>query len=368
MFFLLLACQSSPETTDKKPHTAAPLDFQSAINSREKHNKGYGGVSLGVWSPPSAWLYQGSAGDAWVDGPEMTPDATFEIASITKTFTAVAIIQLAEEGRLSLDDPMNDYLPELMTGLLVVNGQDEGPNITLRQLLQHTSGLPDYWADPPFVEPGVNSFLRAFMADTQRVWEPLELIDYARDLNPIGRPGEVWHYSDTNYVLLGLLLEKLEGKPYDVVIRDRILTPLNLSDTYLSYHETATSDKTESHRYEFHEDLYQVPRQSADWAGGGLVSSQQDLALFLGGMADGTLLSAARLDEMLEDVPIGYPDYSYGLGLFLIDFGAHKKVWGHEGHGGAFAYWWPDSSEAIVGTVNQTETDWVPLGAAVVAD
>ena len=91
------------------------------------------------------------------------------------------------------------------------------------------------------------------------------------------------------------------------------------------------------------------------FAGGGLVSSQQDLAVFLGGMADGTLLSAASLDEMLDDVPIGYPDYSYGLGLFLIDFGAHKKVWGHEGHGGAFAYWWPDQSEAIVGTVNQTE-------------
>ena len=355
----LCACQPAPGTA---------LDLTDAVEGRAAQTDGFGGVSLGVHSAADdAWSFQGAAGQAWVDGPAMSADDTFEIASITKTFTAVAILRLVEQGKLALDDTLGARLPAYADGLLAIDGQDHGPEITVRQLLHQDSGLPDYWSDPPFVSRGTNAFLQAFNADPERVWTPAELIAAAAKLDPIGAPGEVWHYSDTNYVLLGLLLEAVEEKPYDAVIREQILAPLDLGDTWLTYHEQPTSGATESHRYEGTDDLFRVPRQGADWAGGGLVSSQRDLARFIEALAGGAVFDDdATLAAMLEVQPTGQADVTYGLGVFGVDLGADGTLWGHDGYGGSFAYTWPEQGLTMVGTVNQTDVDWWPLALATV--
>jgi D-alanyl-D-alanine carboxypeptidase len=96
----------------------------------------------------------------------------------------------------------------------------------LRQLLAHTAGLPDYWNDGPFGEDGLNDFQRDYVADPDRVFEPRGLIAYAKGLTPIARPGTQHHYSDTGYVLVGLVIEALAGVPYHKAMRDRVFTPL----------------------------------------------------------------------------------------------------------------------------------------------
>lgn len=347
-------CESAPVTT---------LDLMGAVEKRAAQTDGFGGVSLGVHSSAEdTWWFQGAAGHAWVGGPAMSADDTFEIASITKTFTAAATLRLVEQGRLSLDDTLGERLPNYADGLLVIDGHDYGPEITVKQLLHQDSGLPDYWADPPFVTRGTNAFLKAFNADPQRVWTPAELIAAAAKLDPIGAPGEVWHYSDTNYVLLGLLLQAAEKKPYDAVIREQILGPLGLGDTWLTYHEQPTSDATESHRFEGTDDLFRVPRQVADWAGGGLVSSQRDLAEFIEALARGDVFDDFdTLLALLEAQPTDEVDVTYGLGVFSVDLGADGYLWGHDGYGGSFVYTWPQRGLTMVGTVNQTDVDWWPM-------
>lgn len=315
------------------------------------HNHGHGGGLIRISGPQGVIL---TAADGHLAGPEsplMTPDTPFEIASITKAVTAATILRLVEQGRLTLDTTLAEALPR-ETGF--------PRTITIRQLLSHTSGLGNYWDDGKLDREGNNAFLRAFLADPDHSWLPDEILAYSRQL-PLRREGR-FHYSDTNYVLLGRIIERTTGRPLQRVYRDLIFEPLGMSDTWLTYQESPRG-ATPSHRYEGSEDLYGVPRQSADWAGGGLVSTARDLERFLRGLASGRLFRhAATLDIMRESVPVGEDGITYGLGLYRVDLGGGKgELWGHDGHGNSFAYYWPQRDITFTGTLNQTENDWWPL-------
>lgn len=340
--------------------------LQGSLDAAAHDNDGCGGVLLRVQRPDGELLWEGAAGQPW-RGSElaMDPSFTFEIASITKTFTAATTLLLVEQGSLELDAPLGRYLSEERTrGLLVVDGHDYGPEITLRQLLAQTSGLPDYWTDPPYVRGEINAFLRDFIADEDRLWEPEELIDYAADLDPISAPGGPFHYADTNYVLLGLVIEAVSGEPLHAVFRERLLAPLSLGATYLSYHEDPASTLVEAHRYEGRYDLYGKANQSADWAGGGLVSSAGDLGRFFGALATDTLFADPSTGEAMQSFgPTDWgDDVGYGLGLIAVSLdGDLGTLWGHEGYGGSFAYVWPEQELLLIGTVDQTEADPWPI-------
>jgi D-alanyl-D-alanine carboxypeptidase len=317
-------------------------------------NKGHGGGVVRIAGPHGA-ICEGAAGlTAGPGSAPMTPSTPFEIASITKTVTATVILQLVEEGRLSLDSRLGDLLPAKFS-------RGFNSSITVRQLLSHTSGLAHYWEDGPRDREGNNAFLRAFLAEPQRFWQPDDILDLARVL-PARRPGARFHYSDTNYVLLGLIVEQTTGKPLHAVFREKIFDPLGMKSTWLSYREKRRG-AAPSHRYEGTEDLDNVPRQSADWAGGGLVSTTQDLERFLRGLATGALFKKPdTLQVMLEGGPVGEPGISYGLGLYRVQLdGRLGEVWGHDGHGNSFAYYWPRRDITFTGTLNQTENDWWPL-------
>lgn len=331
-------------------------------------NGGYGGGILRVAEPSTGQVLVDASGDAWRNGPTMNPSDAFEIASITKTFTAATVLLLAEDGTVDLDDPIGAHLPLVVgMGLLEIGGVDYGPDLTLRQLLQHTAGLPDYWYDPPYVLPGVNAFLLEFLVDPNRTWTPLELLDHAAQLDPVGMPGGGFHYSDTGYVMLGLMIEELEGQPLHDVYRSRITGPLQMHDTWLPYHEVQPAGQVLSHRYEGTADLHNVPRQSADWAGGGLVSTAADLEIFVAALATGGLFAdPASWTEMTTAVPADEPDVYYGLGVYLVDLGPQGLWVGHEGYGEAWMWWWPQQHLAITGTLNQTTSYWWPLAFSII--
>jgi CubicO group peptidase (beta-lactamase class C family) len=325
---------------------------------------GYGGGIAQVHGSAEGTSDLVISGDAVRGGPPMELDSTFEIASVTKTFTAAAILVLDQQGALSIDQPAGDFVPDLTTGLEVIDGVDYGPRITLRQLLTQTSGLPDYWSDPPFVQGHVNAFLEAFLARPNRVWAPEELVAYAADLTPLGVPGSRWHYADTNYVILGRVLEEVRDEPLERVYRDLLFDPLALDTTYLTYHEDPPTDRLEAHRYEGRDDLYQVPRQSADWAGGGLVSSTDDLSTFIEALAAGRVVDEAHLAEMTTWVETSYgPSERYGMGLFWYDLGDAGQIWGHDGYGNAWMYWWPEQRVSLTGSLDQTYDydTWQPI-------
>lgn len=345
------------------------LELQGALDTIIALNSGFGGGVFRVASGELGLLWEGASGEAVNQGPPMVREASFEIASTSKAFTSAAMLLLVEEGSVGLDQQIGQLLPPAYTtGLLVIHGHDYTPEITVRQCLAHTAGLPDYWNDPPYVFPGVNAFLLDYLLDPSHFWSPEEILSYVPGLNPIFVPGTGWHYSDTGYVLAGLIIEAVTGKDLHTVYRERLFDPLGLDDTWLHWREAPPGTLDESHRYEGTWDMYTKRHQSADWAGGGLVSSTRDLEGFIRALADDTLFSDPNTkSEMTAWVATGTPGIQYGLGLFRVNLGFGKgEIWGHDGYGNSWMYYWPEKDVTFVGALNQTENDWWPLVMAAV--
>jgi len=317
-------------------------------------------------------LFLGSAGELVRNGAPMESSSNFEIASISKIFTATTCLLMCEDGLLDLDQSIVQYVPSsLVNGLLVINGHDYGPELTLRQLLSHTSGLPDYWSDPPFVIPGMNAFLWDYLKKTNRLWKHHEVFAYVDDLNPRFVPGTSWQYSDSNYVLAGMIIENVTGKTLEEVFQQRIYQALGIEDTWMRWFDQPPSTPpSQSHRYEGSSDLYSMKRNSADWAGGGLVSSCQDLEMIIDALARGKLFEKpSTIAAMKTWVLTGEVGVEYGLGLFRVDLGNQLGwVWGHEGYGSSWAFYYPTKDAIFTGTLNQTNSDFWPLLKAVAAE
>ncbi len=356
MLLLLLACQ--PHKADDSA-TDAMFD---ALTEAIAANGGYGGGVLRIETADGD-VVEGARGQVTVGGDDMEVEETFEVASITKIFTATVVLQLVEEGALSLDDTLGERLPAWSEDLLVVEGEDLTAGVTVAQLLNHTSGLADFWNDPPYVSALGNAFIEDFYADPEHFWTPEEILPYVVDLDPYAAPGEGFHYSDTNYVLLGLLVEDLTGQALHEAMAARIIEPLGMAETWMSFREDRGLPS--SHRYEEDSDMSEMTAWSADWASGGLISSTADLSLFLRGLLGGDLFDqASTLETMQTVVPTDWdPDVHYGLGLIRIDLDEDRALWGHDGYGGSFVYLDTADETLYSGTVNQTETDWWPVVA-----
>jgi D-alanyl-D-alanine carboxypeptidase len=305
-------------------------------------------------------LWQGLVSGS-TDGPRDPGRAVFEIASVTKTFTAALILLLAEEGALGLDQRIGELLPGETQRLLLVAGHDYGPEVTIRQALSHRSGLPDYWSELPGRRR--NAFLVHFADDRGRQWRPRELLGYVRGRPAMGRPGERFHYCDTGYALLGLVIERVTEATLEEAFRRRLFAPLGLRQTYLKYYQSPPSGAGECHRYEGHHDLFRDRRQTAEWGGGGLVSSVADLIRFINAIARGELFRCAQtFRTMTKWRATGVAGVEYGLGLFRVGLPNRRgHLWGHDGHGNAFMFHWPEKCLSIAGSLNQTENDWWEL-------
>jgi D-alanyl-D-alanine carboxypeptidase len=272
-------------------------------------------------------------------GRRMTAGDRVRIASVGKTYIATLVLQLVAEHRLRLSDSVARWLPGL-----VPNGR----HITLTELLNHTSGIYDYVDDP--------GFERAFTADPTRVWRPLELVRIAVAHPPLFRPGTRWNYSDTDYILLGLVIEAATRKPLGQQLQARIFTPLHLHATTFPYDSLALPQPY-AHGYEL------SPKGPADvtatspsiaWAAGEIVSTAGDVARFYSALLAGRLFPARLLREMLHTVP-AVPGFRYGLGIMRLPLPCGPVVWGHTGDFPGYttsAFTTRDDSRQVVILVN----------------
>jgi D-alanyl-D-alanine carboxypeptidase len=241
----------------------------------------------------------------------------FRVGSSTKSFVAAAVLQLAGEGKLALDDSVERWLP----GLVPNGGQ-----ITIRQLLNHTSGLADYAPEED------ETFIRRVLANRRKTWQPRELVAIATARQPLFAPGARWSYSNTGWILLGLIVEAASGNPLEAELQERIFAPLRLRAT--SFGTKARIAGRYAHGYSrvgarrrFDISVF---NQSWAWAAGAIVSTTHDLARFYRALLDGRVLHPDLLAEMKTTVPTPSPVQRYGLGLIRTRLPC-GVFWGHGG-------------------------------------
>ena len=241
----------------------------------------------------------------------MRPGDLFRVGSITKAFVATVVLQLVAEQKLALDDTVERWLPGLL---------QDGRRITLRQLLGHRSGLFDYGGD--------DKFLAAAFGNPARRWAPRELVAIASAHRPYFPPGAGWAYSNTNYVVVGLIVEAATHRPLAGELARRIFVPLGLRAT--RFDDAYRMAGPHAHGY-FLAPLLDVSdgRLSYVWAAGALVSNADDLARFFRALLGGRLVRADLLKAM--ETPVGRTsEFAYGLGLEKMP-GPCGVLWGHTG-------------------------------------
>ncbi|MEV6972388.1 serine hydrolase domain-containing protein [Kitasatospora sp. NPDC093806] len=256
-------------------------------------------------------------------GQPARADGRFRIGSVTKTFVSTVLLQLTEEGRFRLDDPIERHLPGLVPN---------GAAITVRQLLNHTSGLYDYLEDPQFLYHDEAS-LRVFLAKGRWTdYRPEQLVAAGVGHAPYFAPGQGWHYSNTNYILAGMLIHKLTGRSWQSEVERRIVKPLKLRDTVFPY-SSPRIPGPHAHGYvqlpEGPADVTLINPTVGDAAGNG-ISTTADLNRFHAALFGGKLLSAARLAEMTAVVPAPGIGAEYGLGVIRYELPC-GEAWGHTG-------------------------------------
>ena len=276
------------------------------------------------------------AGDRVYDSGDLRARDRFRAGSVTKTFVATVTLQLVADGRLKLDQPV-----------------PEAGGAPLRTLLDHTSGVFNHTEDPQVLEQG---FLKQ--------WQPRELIAISRAHPPYFAPGAGFHYSNTNYVILGLLIERVTGRPLERALQQRIIGPLGLRDT--SYDEGPRVRGVGPG----HGAGQDFTVQNTSWAGasGALVSTARDLARFYRALLGGRLLEPAQLAAMKTPAPVAG---GYGLGLFKVSTPCGEP-WGHNGMVPGYfaqAYASEDGRRQVAVLVNQqplSERQYAAVNRAVV--
>ncbi|MFF0478625.1 serine hydrolase domain-containing protein [Streptomyces sp. NPDC004284] len=251
-------------------------------------------------------------------------DGYFRIASTGKALMATVILQLVDEGKLSLDDTVDSRLPGVIAG----NGND-GRKITVRQLLQNTSGLHDDL--PGFDTP------QQYRQHRHDTYTPEQIVARAMRHHPDFAPGTGWGYSNTGYVVLGMIVDEVAGRPWQEEVESRILEPLGMRHTYLSGAEsTLRSPHADGYQVFSTGERVDVTEQIVPDLGG-YVSTTADVNRFLQGLLGGELLSEARMAEMKHTVPVPkpfdtfWPGGRYGLGLVERPLSCGGGYWSHEG-------------------------------------
>lgn len=273
---------------------------------------GIPGVQVGLWMPgKGSYVRAFGVADKHTGAP-MTDDMRMRIGSETKTFTATAVLELVDEGRVRLGDPIAKY----------VKGVPNGHRIRLRDLLDMRSGLFPYTSDETFVHD--------LLSNPQRVFTPGELLAYGFKHPNVFAPGAKFQYSNSNYILLGLVIEKVTGRNVRDVIEHRVLRPGHLDDTL--FPKGAEFPRPHAHGYtnqtlsgKVVDSTHWDP--SWAWSAGAMISDLHDLKHWARELATGTLLSPATQAERLKVLPTGTPGAGYGLGIVNVN--------GWTGHNGS---------------------------------
>jgi D-alanyl-D-alanine carboxypeptidase len=320
--------------------------FQNILN-KTVDNKKVLGTSFAFKKDTLTW--QGSSGNLTIDQP-------YFIASTTKLFTTAIILKLRAEGKLSLDDKISYYIDKsILSRLHIYKGRDYSQELTIKHLLSHTSGLPDYFQDK-----GDNgkSLEDELVSGNDQYWSFEQTIERTKSIKPHFAPGTKAkaHYSDANFQLLGKIIEKITNKSYSENCQEAIIKPLGLTKTYLYQNSTDTTPMTLYYK----SNELNVPKAMTSFgADGGIVSTSSDMLIFIEAFFTGKLFPSTYIDELQEWNKIFFPMRS-GIGIHLFKLpwvfnptGAVPYFIGHSGLSGALAYYSPKENIFIVGTVNQ---------------
>ncbi|WP_369354125.1 serine hydrolase domain-containing protein [Lysinibacillus capsici] len=244
-------------------------------------------------------------------------DSRYHSASIGKTMCATVFGILSDEGKINLNDKISSWLDDdILKGLFVVDGTDYSDQVTLKHLLSHTSGIGDYFEGP--VKSG-KPMLEIISSNPDHLFTPEELIAFTRENQiPVGKPGQQFYYSDTGYILLGFILEAIEEKPYSAILEDRIFQPLGMTESYFMFYNDKPTDIIGIYMNEI--DFSNKNALSIDWAGGGVVTTMNDLLTFMMALENGTILSDDVYSQMTDFSNIYTKGIYYGMGMMYFDF------------------------------------------------
>ncbi|MCA1226772.1 serine hydrolase [Saccharopolyspora sp. 6M] len=299
---------------------AAPPDVQDVLNAYQAQTGPGAGVHGG--DPAGSWELSAGTAQVGTARPLRSTDH-FRAYSQTKTFTATTVLQLVDEGSVELDAPIERYLPGVVAG-----GGYDGGAITVRHLLQHTSGVPAGLPDPrpgPDGTYSLESLVRAGLSSP-----------------PVHEPGGEFVYANTNYLVLGMLIERITGEPVGTALTERIIRPLGLADTtYPAAGDRSVPEpRVNGYRggrvppFDLWFDVTTNSEPSRSATSGAIISTQRDLVRFYRALLDGELTSPAALAEMKRTVPI--PEgggNAAGLGLISRPLACGGAAWGHSGSG-----------------------------------
>jgi D-alanyl-D-alanine carboxypeptidase len=314
-------CASNSETRPVQAATFAARRDAAVQSEIDKIvNSGVAGMTATLTADGHTTTLTSGVGNR-ATGEPVPENSRVRIGSITKSFTAAILMQLTRGGKLNLDGPIEKYLPGMVSG----EGVD-GRKITVRQLLQHRSGLPEFAGDPRTDE------LKA--AAEHRTVTPYEALSVALDYPAQFPPGTQYKYTNTNYLIAGILIEKITGNSYADELNRRLLNPYGLNDTYLP--APGELDIRGPHPLGYEKDngvVTDVSRiePSIPWAAGAIVSTGADLNNFYLSLVNGKVVEPAQLEEMERFIPNSDGGPGYGIGIDATDLPCGARLIGHTG-------------------------------------
>ncbi|MBQ0987501.1 beta-lactamase family protein [Streptomyces sp. F63] len=329
---LALAVSSLPSVAASAAPRRSGAAWSVQRDADALRDTGVTGVAVRLETPRGTTTARSGVGDLVTHRP-VPNDGFLRLGSTTKTFVATVVLQLVGEKRISLDQTVEQLLPGVVSG----NGND-GRTITVRDLLQHTSGLSDY-IDDVFPDPGV----RTYFANRWRVYQPEQLVALAMRHKPDFPAGTRWAYSNTNYVLAGMIIEKITGRTWEQQVHDRVLRPLGLRRTGTPGTKPFLPHPHTANYQQFTVDGPMVDtavpyRPFDSGADGSMTGTARDLNRFFTALVNGRLLKPAELAVMRTTVPVpqdsGHPAGTRdGLGLFFTPLSCGGGYLGHGGSG-----------------------------------
>ena len=340
---VLLAAACAPPESE---HAALEAALQALVDSVAAAPDIPGAI-LYAGSPSSGLEWSGAAGEADVEsGAPITPEHTVRNASNTKTYVAAAVLRLWESGRLELDAPVRDFLSAEQVALLAGDGYDMDA-ITLRLLLSHAAGLVDHGSAP--------EYFTTITADPTHRWTRDEQLAGAVEWgDPLRAAGQAFSYSDTGYILLGQVIERVTGQALGPAVRDLLgFDRLGLDATWWEIMEPVPSSGVQrAHQYLGGADTYSWDASLDSYGGGGLITSSRDLARFWYALFGGQVFERqATLDTMLT-TPLPEGETPYRMGIFVRDLDG-LLAYEHSGFWGTRAIYVPELDLVVAGAVTE---------------
>ena len=341
--------------SQEKARQKVEKSFYKILKKENVHN---GFLQIKSGDESLDWQF---VGGEFQDGTSVNQANPFHAASVGKMFTAALVLRLVEQGELQLQDAVSKHLDsKILQGLHVFEGKDYSSKITIQQLLQHTSGLPDYLMDKPKNDD--KTLLQSVLNKPDKFWSVEDILAFSKEnLDGRFKPGEGYYYTDTEYILLGLIIEKKLEKPLHQAFLDEIFRPLDMQNTSLYSRSEPVKKTGRIAEFYFNDtEISTYTSLSIDWAGGGIVTTTEDLMKFQQALSTGKLVSVETYQTMQAWIIESHGSY-YGLGLRKYELKEFSKLLpelslvGHSGINAAFSFYCPELDVYLTGSFNQTE-------------